>query len=257
MPKFEIEVDDKGEFIGTLPSEIDAILKRVEITAHGTGFRSGASKAAEEAKAQIASTVAAEKVKLESVFASDRVKWGEIEELNKHLKTQLDANAQEARKTLTAREEAHAEDITRRSKAMVLRDEQIKELVNASLKSIAAQYGAREESLPELEVILQHRIGYTDDMKPYVKGEDGQPAKTTAGNPLGIDVFVKQYLDNHAHHRKPVAGRGGDARGGASLRGTTGGTDFDQAKARIEGGDRSMDAINDAFSARLNKRKAS
>jgi hypothetical protein len=255
MPKFEVELDDKNEFVGTLAPEFTSVLERIKSASHGEGFGKGAQKAAEEAKAQIASTVAAEKVKLDAQFAADRMKWGEIEELNKVLKTQLDGTLQEHRKTLTAQSESHADEITRRAKAMNARDEQIKELVNASLKGLAAQYGAREESLPELEVILQHRIGYTDDMKPYVKGEDGQPAKTTAGNPLGIDVFVKQYLDNHAHHRKPAAGRGGDARGGASLvRGH--GADFDAAQARINGGDRSMDAINDAFSARLNKRKS-
>ncbi len=258
MPKFEIELDDKGEFVGTLVPEFTSVLERIKSASHGEGFGKGAQKAAEEAKAQIASTVAAEKVKLESMFSADRAKWGEIEELNKVLKTQLDGTQQEHRKTLTQQSESHADDIMRRAKALTARDEQIKTLVNASLRGLAAQHGAREESLQELEVILQHRIGYTEDMVAFVKGEDGQPAKTTAGNPLPIDVFVKQYLDNHAHHRKSAAGRGGDARGGASLRAGTGGAaDFDAAKARLDGGDRSMDAIADAFSARLNKRKAS
>jgi hypothetical protein len=257
MPKFEIELDDKGEFVGAVAPEFVSVLDRIKSASHGEGFGKGAQKAAEEAKAQIASTVAAEKIKLESAFAADRVRWGEIEELNKVLKTQLDGTMQEHRKTLTAQSEAHADEITRRVKALTVRDDQIRALVNQSLKGLAAQFGTHEESLPELEVILQHRIGYTDDMVPFVRGEDGQPAKTTAGNALGIDVFVKQYLDNHAHHRKPAPGRGGDARGGASLRAHgSGATDFDQAKARIDGGDRSVDAINEAFSARLSKRKS-
>jgi hypothetical protein len=101
----------------------------------------------------------------------------------------------------------------------------------------------------ELEVILQHRIGYDDDMEPYVKGEDGQPAKTTAGNPLGIDVFVKQYLDNHPHHRKP-------APAGAAMRAAAPPcADASRrrnraiARVRVSEGDRSLDAINELFKA--------
>jgi hypothetical protein len=134
MPKFEVELDDKNEFVGTLAPEFTSVLERIKSASHGEGFGKGAQKAAEEAKAQIASTVAAEKVKLDAQFAADRMKWGEIEELNKVLKTQLDGTLQEHRKTLTAQSESHADEITRRAKAMNARDEQIKELVNASLK---------------------------------------------------------------------------------------------------------------------------
>lgn len=257
MPKFEIELDDKGEFVGTLAPEFTSVLERIRSTSHGEGFGKGCSKAAEDAKAQIVSAVAAEKAKLEASLPLERAKWGEIEELNKHLKTQLETTLQESRKTLTSREEAHADELTRRVAAINKRNERIQTLVNSQLKALAAQYGAREESLPELEVILQHRIGYDDDMNPYVKGEDGSPAKTTAGNPLGIDVFVKQYLDNHAHHRKPAPGRGGDARGGASLRtGGPGGGAGDQARARLEAGDRSLEAISEHFQANLAKRRS-
>lgn len=249
MPKFEIEVDDKGEFVGTVPNEIDAILKRIEITAHGTGFRSGQGKATEDAKKQIEDAVKSERLKIESSMPAERAKWSEIEEQNKLIKGQYDNSLQEHRKILTAREEAHANEILKRSEAIKVRDQRIRDQVNATLRAQAAQAGARDESLAELEVILQHRIGFDDDMLPFVKAEDGTPAKTTAGNPLPIDVFVKQYLDNHPHHRKPVPGRGGDARGGASLRG--GGTvaTLDGAKARVDAGDRSLDAINDMFQA--------
>lgn len=250
MPKFELELDDKGEFVGTVPPEFDSVLTRIKTTSHGEGFGKGSAKAAEEAKQQIADAIRDAKRKMELEAPLERAKFEEIDTRNKLLTTQVEQMAQEHRKTLTQTAETHALEITKRAEALTKRNQKIEGLVTANLRALAAQAGARDESLPELEVILKHRIGFDDDMEPYVKGEDGQPAKTTAGNALPIDVFVKQYLDNHPHHRKPNPGRGGDARGGASLRGGTGTTTtVDAAKARVSGGDRSLDAINDLFQA--------
>ena len=250
MAKLEVEVDDKGEFVGSLPTELTSILDKLKSASHGEGYGKGAQKAAEEAKQQIADAIKAEKLKLEAQMPLEKAKWDDIDQQNKLLKTQIETTVTESRKRLTEREEAHAVELTTRMEALAKRNEKIKALVNANLRSLAASANARDESLSELEVILQHRIGYDDHMEPFVKGEDGNPAKTTAGNPLPIDVFVKQYLDNHPHHRKPAPGRGGDARGGASLRGAGAtATTFDSAKARVEGGDRSYDAINELFQA--------
>lgn len=255
MPKLEIEIDDaKGEFLGEVPTPLATILEKLRTTAHGEGFGKGAQKAAEEAKKQIEDAVRAEKLKLEASMPLEKAKWDDIDQQNKLLKGQLETTVSETRKRMTEREEAHAVELTQRMDAISKRNEKIRGLVNANLRALAAQAGARDESLSELEVILQHRIGYDDHMEPYVKAEDGSPAKTAAGNPLGIDAFVKQYLDNHAHHRKPVQGRGGDARGGASLRGpapTRAG-----AIERLESGDRSYDAINEAFHAMRKERSA-
>lgn len=255
MPKLEVELDEHGEFVGTVPGELSAVIDRIKTSAHGEGFGKGAQKAAEEAKAQIASAIAAEKAKWEATIPTERAKWSEIEELNKHLKSQIDATTQQARKTVTEREEAHAQEITRRMDRESKRDARIKDLVNQSLKALAKASGARDESLPELEVILQHRIGYTDDMEPFVKAEDGTPAKTAAGNPIAIDAFVRQYLDNHPHHRKPPAGKPGGVTGGASFHG--GGTTVtpELARARIDSGDRSAGAVDDLFKA--TRRRAS
>jgi hypothetical protein len=255
MPRIEIEIDDKGEFIGQVPTELGGILDRLKATAHGEGYGKGASKAAEEAKAQIDAAIKAEKLKLEAQMPLEKAKWDDIDQQNKVLKTQLESTATEARKQLTAREEAHAVEITKKLDALTKRDAKIKTLVNATLRGLAAQSGARDESLSELEVILQHRIGYSDDMEPFVKDESGEPARTAAGNPLGLDVFVKQYLDNHPHHRKPTPGKNGDARRGASFAAQPGSTSIESARQRIESGDRSPGAINDLFEA--SRRRAS
>jgi len=252
--KCEIEIDDKGEFSGTVPAELTTILDRLKATAHGEGFGKGSQKAAEEAKQQIADAIKAEKLKLEAQMPLEKAKWDDIDATNKLLKTQLETTIAESRKRLTEREEAHATELTQRIEATKKRDEKIRALVNASLKAYAAQAGARDESLSELEVILQHRIGYDDFMEPYVKAEDGTPAKTTAGNPLPLDAFVKQYLDNHPHHKAPSKSVGGGARGGASVRSTVSPSTPDAARLRIEQGDRSPDAINDLFLATRNKK---
>lgn len=256
MPTLQIDIDDKGEFQGQVPTELNAILERLKATAHGEGYGKGTQKAAEEAKATIEQAIKAERAKLEATMPLEKAKWDEIDAANKLLKTQLESTATEARKQLTAREEAHALEITRKLDALTKRDTKIKSLVNATLRGLAAQAGARDESLSELEVILQHRIGYTDDMEPFVKDESGEPAKTTAGNPLGLDAFVRQYLDNHPHHRKPAAGKGGDARRGASLSGHPTGslTSVDAARQRIDSGDRSPGAINELFEASRQRR---
>ena len=256
MPKFDIELDDKGDFVGALPTELDAVLQRIKSVSHGEGYGKGAQKAAEEAKQQIADAIKAEKLKLEMQAPLERQKWTEIDEENKRLKTLIDTTTSESRKQLTAREEAHAVEITKRMDALQKRNAKIQGLVTAQIRALAAQAGARDESLPELEVILQHRIGFDDDMEPYVKGEDGQPAKTSAGNPLGIDVFVKQYLDNHPHHRKATTGRGGDARRGASMAGAGIVPTVEAARTRYESGDRSPSAINDIFEAGRKQKSA-
>ncbi len=249
MPKFELEIDDKGEFVGQLAPEVSAIVDRIRTTAHGEGFGKGSQKAAEEARAQAQAAIAAEKAKWEASIPAERAKWEGIDGENKLLREQLQATQTNQRKTLTEREEAHAAEITRRAEREAARDKRIRDLVNKQLRALASASGAREESLPELEVILQHRIGYDDHMDPFVKGEDGQPAKTTAGNPLPLDVFVKQYLDNHPHHRKPTQAAGGGAPGGASFRNVNGNPNFNDAQQRVSQGDRSPDAINDMFNS--------
>lgn len=258
MPKFEIDIDDtKGEFVGDVPTALKAILDRLEITAHGTGFRSGQGKAEEDAKKKLEDAIKAERIKLEASMPAERAKWAELEEAHKILKGQYDSSITEHRKMLTAREEAHASELLKRAEAIKVRDQRIKDAVKQNLRALAAQNGARDESLEELEIVLQHRIGFDDDMQPFVKGEDGTPAKTTAGNALTLDVFVRQYLDNHPHHKRPAPGTSGQARRAASLTVQPGTVQsLDAVKQRIDAGDRSAAAINDLFEA-SRKRHAS
>lgn len=249
--KFEIELDDKGDFVGQLPAEVAEAHKRIGIMSHGNGFQAGKAKAEEEAKAALANAIAAERAKLEAQMPLEREKWQGVESENNTLKQQLTDTLREHSKTLTKREEAHAEEVTKRAAAIEKRNTKIQSLVASNIRALAAQSGAREESLDEIEFyITAKHIGFDEDMEPYVKGVDGKPAKSNTGNPVPIDAFVKHYLETHPNHLKPRAGTGGGARGGASFHGHTGPQVSAQAAAeRIEGGDRSATAINALFEA--------
>lgn len=249
MPQFTVEVDDKGDFVGQLPAEIDAILKRTETTSYGTGFRSGQGKASEEAKKTLDETVKTERLKWEAQFPLEREKWTLTEEENKALKTQMTDAMREGDKNLRRREESHAEELTKRVADIGKRDQRIRELVGTNIRALAVSAGAREDALPALEAVLQSRLAFDDDMQPFFKDEAGNPA-TQHGKAMSPEAFVKQFLGANAFFLKPAGGQGGGARGGASFQhGAHGAVSADAAKQRIESGDRSAGAITELFEA--------
>jgi hypothetical protein len=249
MPRIELELDDKGEIVGDTPDTLKAILARIETTAHGQGYGKGVQKAAEDAKKQIADTVAAEIAKREAMLPIERAKWAQIDEDNKGLQTRLIETDREHDRLLKSREETHAKELLDRADALKTRRGVIEEMTKATLRTEARVNGARDESAEELEVILHSSIGYDDQGRPFVKNADGSP-KTVHGKPQTIGAFVKEYLDSHAHHKKPASGTGGGARGGASFGGHSGAqATVDQARSRMEQGDRSPDAIDSLFKA--------
>ncbi len=251
--KFELELDEKGEIVGTPPAEVDAIFKRIEATAHGAGYGKGVSKAAEDAKKQIEDTVRVEVAKREALLPIEREKWAGIDEENKALKTQLAEHMRESDRTLRKREEVHAEEITKRVETLNKLSAKVRSQVETNLRSLSAQFGARDESVPELVLILKSRIGFDDDMEPFVMNDEGSGAATLHGKPLSIEAFVKGYLDTHPHHRKPTAGAGGGARGGASLRSTLAGAQSLDAARQDYAETRSPQAINAIFEASRKK----
>lgn len=249
MPRIELEVDDKGEFVGQLPAEVDAILKRVEASAHGQGYGKGVAKAAEDAKKQIEDNVKAEVARLNALAPLEKEKYSRIDEENTSLKTQVLELAREHDRSLKSREENHARELLDRAEALKKRNARIVDLTKGQLRVEARAAGARDESAEELEVILHTSVGYNDDMEPFVKNPDGSQ-KLVHGKPQSLAAFVKEYLDTHPHHRKAPAGQGGGARGGATLHGAAHPpASIESARARIDGGDRSLDAINDMFQA--------
>lgn len=255
MAKFEVEIDDtKGDFVGDPPELIKAWLERNTTQAYGTGYRNGSEKTKTDTAKQFEETLKAELAKKDALAPMERAKFAQMEEETKALNSRFTQAITEHTKTLRDREEAHAREITARSEALKAREQNIKEIVGGSLEFLAMSYGAREESLPELNVILKNYIGYADDMKPFVKDPDGNP-RLVSGKPMEIKSFVKEYLDGHPHHRKPSTGVGGAARGGASFQGVVrDAATVAAVQQRIAAGDRSVGSINDLFEA--SRRKA-
>jgi len=255
-----IEVDIEEGNIANVPAELQAIFQRIETEAHGKGYGKGAQKAAEEAKAQIESAVRDAVAKAEAIAPVEREKFAEIDAANKALRQQYADQMRESDRTLKAREEQHARELIARSEAVKVREERLRELTGDHLRALALGAGAREESLDELSVILGSAIGYDEDMKPFPKAADGKQ-HMTLGKPTSLDVFVKQYLETHPHHRKPAAGAGGGSRGGHTFQSfgqrKSDVADFEAATSRIASGDRSADAVNDVFLASRRKREAS
>lgn len=256
MPKFEIEIADDGTLAGTPPTELDAIFKRIETTAHGSGYTKAKAETEEAAKARIEAAVIAERARLEALAPLQRDQYERESAENKTLKAQLLDVSRSHSDALKQQEERHAQALLERTERNKKFADRIVSLTKDALKGYATRYGARDESLPELEVILHSSIGYDDDMQPYVRNPDGSK-RTVQGKDLPLDAFVKEYLESHTHHRKPQQAGGGGARGGATVHGFHGGVQpsVDAARARIESGDRSADAINDLWNA-LPKRAA-
>lgn len=250
MPRLELEIDEKGDIVGEIPPPLKALVEREQTMSYGNGFKNGSSETAEKAKKQFEDTLKLELAKKDALAPMEREKLARYEEENNALNARLTEAMRDKTQTLREREEAHARELLGRSDALKARDQRIATLVGDQLEGLAMSAGAREESLPELKLILSNYVGFTDQMEPFVKGEDGQPRRLANGQAVTLKAFVKDYLETHPHHRKPASGHGGGARGGATFHGYTRDTvSADAAKQRITNGDRSPGAINELFEA--------
>ena len=242
MARVELEFDDKGDPVGELPAPVAALLERETTKGYGNGFRSGSEKTKLETAKQFEETLKAELAKKDALAPMERAKFAQMEEETKALNARFTQAITDHTKTLREREEAHSREILARSEAVTARNKRIDALVQDQLEGLAIAFGAREESLPELKVILRNYIAYTDDMEPFIKDETGNP-RIAGGKQVSVKAFVKEYLDSHPHHRKPAPGVGGGSRGGASFSGVRDVPTADAAVRRIHEGDRSAGAI--------------
>jgi hypothetical protein len=250
MPRVEIEFDDTGNVVGEAPAPFLAYLERENTKVYGTAFKNGVAETQTKTAKQFEETLKAELAKKDALAPMERAKFAQLEEENKILNSRFTESITNHTKTLREQEEAHARKVLQQSEAVSARNKRIDALVASQLEGLAIAYGAREESLPELKVILKNYIGYTDDYEPFIKGEDGNPRMTARGERVEPKAFVKEYLDTHPHHRKPASTGGGNARGGASVQGYNRETvSIDAARNRVNSGDRSPGAINELFEA--------
>jgi hypothetical protein len=257
MPRVDLEIDDKGDVVGAVPSALKEYIAQAEIKAHGNGYRNGASETATKAQKEFEERLRVELAKKDALAPLEREKLARFEEENTALNTRLTESMRESSQMLRAREEAHARELLSRTDALKTRDARIQKLVGDQLEVLALSAGARDESLSELKVILGAAVSFDDEMEPYVKGEDGRPRTLSNGQALSLKAFVKDYLETHPHHRKPPSGVGGGARGGATFHGLNRDTvSLDAAKKRIDQGDRSAGAINELFEASRQRKAA-
>jgi hypothetical protein len=118
MPRIEVELDDKGEIVGDAPEALKGIFTRIETAAHGQGYGKGVAKAAEDAKKQIADTVALELAKKDALLPLERAKWAQIEEDNKSLQTRLiETTANTTGRSRRARNRMHVNSWTGRMRS--------------------------------------------------------------------------------------------------------------------------------------------
>lgn len=253
MAKIELELDDKGEIVGKLPAEVDALFKRTETTGYGTGLKKGREDALTEAQKQADERIAAERAKWEKENPVQRVK--ELEEENLRFRESEATLAKRYGDTARQREEIHAKEIADRAEAITKRDAQLEKALKATIRGAAMSAGARDESLGELEELLASKIRRDADLEPYVLGDDGKPL-TLQGKTVSVEAFVKQYLDKHAHHRKPQGTKGGGATGGATYQGGGQVPSVEAAKAAVDANPHSASAINALYQA-LKQQKAS
>lgn len=233
MSKLEIEIGEDGK-VGTLPEPVQKFVDGLIGDAHRRAYE----KAAAEAKKQGFDPVERERLKQ----LEDEKKAREIADLER------DKKYDEAQKM---RDERHQKDLDAKNVDIQKREQRIRKGLQSDIRAAALKHGARDESLDELGRLLSGDLDLDPDLEPFVKGADGKPAIDKDGHPVSIEGFVKTYLDTHAHHRKAPAGQGGGARGGASFTGGTSdaSTRFQEARAKLERGERSPAVMNEFLQA--------
>lgn len=88
------------------------------------------------------------------------------------------------------------------------RTQRIVGLIGAEVRAAALRYGAREDSLEDIEALLDRRIAIGDDLQAVVLNDKGEPTDTS------VEDLVKSTLERKPYFRHAPS-PGGGARGGA------------------------------------------
>lgn len=234
-----IELGADGKIVGELPdalkshisSQIETTLKTKERElsdkAFNEGFAKGNAKKAEELKPHLVDPVERERLKTLEKELEDR----KIADLER------DKKFEEAKEI---RDKRHQDELRTKDEAITKRDGKLRNGARSEIKAAAMKFGAREESLNELAILLGGEVDFDDQLEPFVKGADGKPAVDAKGQPVTIEGRVRAYLDANRHHVKGPGGAGGGATGGASFEHLSDAVQSAQAKA---------DAAEKAFNA--------
>lgn len=258
--KLELELDDAtGQ-----PKELPEPLKKYVDSLVDTGFKSRHAElrtklekeVSDKLKASSGDPVVTEKLK-SLQEENERFRIAELEQQKRY------SEAEELRKQREDNKlKEHLKELESREKEIQRRDARLREMTRSEIKIAAKNLGARGESLDELAALLGADLDLDTDLKPFVKGADGQPAIDKDGKPVTIEGHVKAYLDTHQHHRATTAGAGGGSRGGATYTGVMSSDVMDAQRTveaiqeRIRKGDKSDAAVNELYEAQKALTKA-
>ncbi len=249
MAKVEIEIGDDGK-IGTLPEPLQKFVN----DKFDEAFGKGKAKAATDAQTQIATAV-------ELARKEEREKAGKVisdpaaVEKAKNLEIELsklkeedavrEKNFVEANRL---RDERHANELKDREKALADLEagkaaevakyaQRLRETVDADIRFEAARAGTRDESMDEVGELLTKFVDVdAETLRPIVnvaafKAKFADSKLGDDGKPVAIEGLVAEYLTRKPHHKAPVKGTGGGARGGFSTTGTSKAKDPDKEAA--------------------------
>jgi hypothetical protein len=147
----------------------------------------------EEVNAILART----KTQIEKKFASKYEDLGDPEEL-RNLKTEAERRAQEQQIKRGEFEKTLQELAAKKDAEISKRDSIIKEYkVNSPLLSAAAKY--RAVAPEQVKSLLSNNVRLNGDGEVEVVGEDGAVLYSDSGSLLGVDDFVKTWLDKNPH----------------------------------------------------------
>jgi hypothetical protein len=138
----------------------------------------------------------------------DRERVRQLEEENQRFKVGEAEREKRYEEALKMREEDWTRKFKDAETAIERRTQRIVQLTGAEIRAAALRYEAREESLEDIEALLDRRVAINDDLQVVVLDDKGEPTDLT------IDELVKATLDKKPYFRRaPQAG--GGARGGA------------------------------------------
>jgi len=109
---------------------------------------------------------------------------------------------------LKMREDEWAKRLEATKADLAKRDARLVAATGAEIRAAALRYGARDESLEDIEALLRARVTLNADLAPVVLDDKGEPTDLT------IDALVKATLDKKPYFRTAPAA-GGGAPGGA------------------------------------------
>lgn len=262
MAKLEIEIDDATGSFKELP---EPLKKHIDGLADA-GFKARHAELRTNLEKQFA-----EKYKpATTIDAADRERLNLLEDENQRFKTVEAERKAEYDKALKIREEADAKREDERQKAGAEKDKELQrqrarllEVSTTEIKIAAQTFGAHAAGLEKIARLLGADIDLDADLKPFVKGADGQPAVDKDGNPVTIEGHVKLFLTDNPYFVASTAGAGGGARGGVTLTTThltgealTAQRKVDAIKDIIAKGDQSDTRVNELYEANLALKKA-